>query len=98
MIVVAKIKAKSGQEAEMERALSEMVAKVQQEAGTLAYTLHRSQKDPSVFMFYEKYADMEAFAFHGGTPYFKDLMKTTAPMMDGAPQLDTYDEVVGLKR
>lgn len=98
MIVVAEIKAKLGQAAAMEKALEEMVAKVDKEAGTLVYTLHRSQKDPSVFMFYEKYADMEAFALHGKTPYFKELMKTTAPMMDGAPQIDTYDEVVGLKR
>ncbi|MBI9084870.1 MAG: antibiotic biosynthesis monooxygenase [Desulfobacterales bacterium] len=98
MIVVAKIKAKSGQAAEMEKTLQEMVAKVGKEAGTLVYTLHRSQKDPSIFMFYEKYTDMDAFAFHGSTPYFKELMKTTAPMMDGAPQIDTYDEVVGLKR
>lgn len=98
MIVVARIKAKAGEEEAMEKVLRDMVGKVKQEPGTLAYTLHRAQNDSTVFLFYEKYADMEAFAFHGGTPYFKELMKTTAPMMDGAPQIDTYDELVGLDR
>ena len=44
MIVVAKLKAKKGEEAKMEAALRDMVAKVAQEQGTLTYTLHRAQK------------------------------------------------------
>ena len=51
MIVVAKLKAKTGEETKMEEALRGMVEKVAQEEGTLTYTLHRAQKDPSVFLF-----------------------------------------------
>jgi quinol monooxygenase YgiN len=40
MIVVAKLKAKTGEEAKMEEALRGMVEKVAQEEGTLTYTLH----------------------------------------------------------
>jgi quinol monooxygenase YgiN len=98
MIVVAKVKAKPGCEGEMETALTEMVAKVEKETGTLAYTLHRSHKDPSVFMFYEKYADAAAFAAHGATPYFKTLVEAILPLLDGDLEMETYNEVVGLKR
>ena len=45
MIVVARLKAKSGEEAKVEEALRDMVLKVAQEEGTFAYTLHRSQWD-----------------------------------------------------
>jgi quinol monooxygenase YgiN len=40
MIVVAKLKAETGEEAKMEKALRDLVEKVAQEEGTLTYTLH----------------------------------------------------------
>ena len=76
MIVVAKLKAKSGEEEKMEKALVDIIPKVEQEEGTLMYTLHKSQKDPTVFLFYEKYTDKEALKFHSATPYFAELFGT----------------------
>ena len=87
MIVVAKLKAKVGEEANMEEALRGMVTKVAQEEGTLAYTLHRAQQDPSVFLFYEKYRDAAALKAHSSTPYFKELFGALKPMLDGAPEI-----------
>ena len=98
MVVVAKIKAKSGEEAKMEEALRSMVTKVQQEEGTLTYTLHRSQKDSTQFMFYEKYRDGQALKDHSSTPYFKELFATLGPLIDGAPQIEMYDEIAQLKK
>jgi quinol monooxygenase YgiN len=98
MIVVAKLKAKSGEEAKMEEALRDMVLKVAQEEGTFAYTLHRSQKDPAQFMFYEKYRDGQALKDHSATPYFKELFATLGPLIDGAPQIEMYDEIAKLKK
>jgi quinol monooxygenase YgiN len=46
MIVVAKLKTKTGEEAKMEKALRGLIEKVAQEEGTLTYTLHRAQKEP----------------------------------------------------
>ena len=54
MIVVAKIKARSGEESKMADALQAMVSKVEKEEGTLIYTLHQAQNDPTQFLFYEK--------------------------------------------
>jgi quinol monooxygenase YgiN len=98
MIVIAKLKAKAGEEAKMEEALRAMVAKVAREEGTLIYTLHRSQKDPTQFLFYEAYADAEAFKHHSATPYFKELFGTLQPLLDGAPQIEMYTEVVRAKK
>ena len=97
MIVVAKLKAKSGEEEKMEEALRGMVAKVAQEEGTLTYTLHRSQKDPSLFLFYEKYVDDAALKTHSSTPYFKELFGALQSMLYGAPKIEMYDELVRVR-
>jgi quinol monooxygenase YgiN len=97
MIVVAKLKAKVGEEANMEDALRGMVTKVAQEEGTLTYTLHRAQQDPSVFLFYEKYRDAAALKTHSSTPYFKELFGALKPMLDGAPEIEMYDELARLR-
>jgi quinol monooxygenase YgiN len=64
----------------------------------LAYTLHRNRKDPCVFMFYEKYQDAAALKTHSATPYFKELFKFLEPMLDGAPEIDMYEELAQLEK
>lgn len=97
MIVVAKIKAAKGREAEMEQALVDVVSKVKEEAGTLIYTLHRDQNDPCVFLFYEKYKDMDALVAHSSTPHFKALFKTIKPLLECAPEITMYHELAGIR-
>jgi len=97
MIVVAKLKAKTGEETKMEEALRGMVAKVAQEQGTLTYTLHRSQKDPSMFLFYEKYQDAAALKAHSSTPYFKELFGALKSQLAGAPEIEMYDELARVR-
>lgn len=98
MIVVAKLKAKSGEESKMEEALRGMVSKVEAEEGTLMYSLHRSQKDPTQFLFYEKYTDGEALKAHSETPYFKELFGALQPLIDGPPEIELYDELAALSK
>jgi len=98
MIVVAKLKAKSGEESKMADALKAMVAKVEKEEGTLIYTLHQAQNDPTQFLFYEKYSDSEALKAHSSTPYFKELFGTLKPLLDGAPEIEMYTEIAGIQR
>ena len=98
MIVIAKLKAKSGEESKMADALRAMVSKVEKEEGTLVYTLHQAQNDPTQFLFYEKYADGEALKAHSSTPYFKELFGTLKPLLDGAPEIAMYTEIASLQK
>jgi len=98
MIVIAKLKARSGDESKMEEALRAMVSKVEAEEGTLMYSLHRSQKDPTRFLFYEKYKDAEALKAHSETAYFKELSGVLQPLIEGAPEIEMYDEVAALRK
>ncbi len=96
MVVVAILKAIEGKEEEMAKVLSDMVPKVQEEEGTLVYTLHRDVNDPSKFMFYEKYKDSDALKVHSTTPYFKELFNTLKHLLAGEPEISMYSEVVGI--
>jgi len=98
MIVVAKLKAKNGQESKMAAALQAMVSNVEKEEGTLIYTLHQAQDDPTQFLLYEKYTDAQAFKTHSSTPYIKELFGTLGPLMDGAPEIGMYTEIAQLQK
>ena len=98
MIVVARLKAKSGAESKMADALQAMVSKVEKEEGTLVYTLHQAQNDPTQFLIYEKYTDGEALKAHSSTPYFKELSGTLKPLLDGAPVIEMYNELAAIQR
>jgi quinol monooxygenase YgiN len=93
LIVVAVLKAKEGKEKEMEEALKKVVPQVAAEEGTLMYALHRAKKDPTKFLFYEKYKDKEALNAHSSTTYFMELFGTIGPLLDGNPSIDIYEEL-----
>ena len=97
MIVVAKLKAKSGEESKMADALKAVVSKVEKEEGTLIYTLHQAQNDPTQFLLYEKYIDAQALKAHSLTPYFKELFGILKPLMDGAPEIEMYTEIARIQ-
>ena len=98
MIVVAKLKAKKGEEEKMENALKGIIPEVEKEEGTLVYTLHRSQNNPGIFLFYEKYRDANALTHHSTTPHFKSLFGDILPLLDGQPEIEMYEELGGIKR
>ena len=87
IVLIAMLKAQKGKEKKVEDILRGMIPSVQNEKGTLEYILHRSQKDPTEFLFYEEYADQAALDFHGRTSYFKDLGRNLDGLLDGAPRV-----------
>lgn len=93
MVVVAKLTALAGKEEELEQALLGIIPKVKNEEGTLVYTLHKDQSNPNVFLFYEKYKDMDALVAHSSTDYFKALFKQIKSLLDGHPEIKTYTEL-----
>ena len=96
MIVVAKIKVKQGREAQAEAAFRKQIDFVtREEPGTLVYLLHRGRKERGTFLFYEKYADTEAFDRHGKTSAIQELFKALQGLLDGPPSIELYDELGG---
>jgi quinol monooxygenase YgiN len=73
VILTAMVKAKAGEEAAVKEALMSLVGPTRKEPGCLCYNLHQSRTDPTQFMFYEQWANKDAFDAHGKTPHMKAL-------------------------
>ena len=98
LTIVAKMKIKAGKEGDAEAALRDMIAYVgRSEPGTLRYALHRSVGDPTQLLMYEQYADQSAVDEHGTSERIQHLFATLAPLLDGQPSIEMYDEVAGKK-
>jgi len=93
IVVVAKIKAKAGEEGKVEKALRDVLPKVREEEGTLEYLLNRSQSDPSTLMVLEKYKDMDAFMAHGSSPYLAEMFTEILPVLDGDLSVELFDDL-----
>lgn len=94
LTIVARMKIKSGREKDAEAALLDMMAYVRSaEKGTLRYTLHRAVGDPTHLLMYEQYADQAAVDTHGTSERIQHLFATLAPLLDGQPSIEMYEEV-----
>lgn len=92
--VLAKLKVKAGSEAAFEAAGKDMIAAVRaNEPGTLAYTLHKSVKDPTEFWFYEQYADQAALDAHGKTPHMREFGGKIGASLEGRPEIHVLAEL-----
>lgn len=65
--------ARPGKEAELNRALTAMLAPTRKEAGCINYDLHVAPDDPSKFLFYENWVSKEHHAAHDKTPHVQGL-------------------------
>ena len=73
VILTAMVKAKPDQVEAVKEALMSLVGPTRKEPGCLCYNLHQSKTDPTQFLFYEQWANKDAFDAHGKTPHMKAL-------------------------
>ena len=73
-VVVARFTAESGSEDKVAALLAEMIPHALGEPGCRAYIVNRLEDDPAVFLLYEQYIDADAFAEHGKTEAFNDIV------------------------
>ena len=96
LIVVARIKARAGRGDELEEVFSRMVDYVtENEPETLTYICSRSTTDPEQFIFFERYTTQKAFEHHSSSEQFQELAGSIQGKVDGAVEIETYEEVAG---
>ena len=83
LTLIASMKAKPGQEEELGRRLSALVAPSRQEEGCINYDLHRSNDDPAVWMLYENWRSKADLDLHFETPYLKDFLGRAEEVLAG---------------
>ena len=64
MYVAGTLRIKEGKGEKTKSLLEEWFRKIEKEEGTLIYSVFRSKKDPNQYLFFEKYRDEDASAFH----------------------------------
>jgi len=91
--VVARIRAAAGKADALAALLIEQVGVVRKsEPGCLAYRLHRSAKDPDLFLFYETYKDDAALDAHRKSPHLAAYRQRREQegLVDGAAEVDIF--------
>lgn len=96
--VVAKLQAVPGKEEELKQVLTTMVGQVKEkEAGAVpVYSLHVSDTDPTLFLFYENYANADAFAEHSQTDHMKAMGASLAGLLAGRPVIERYTRIASV--
>lgn len=69
VMVVARVKAKPGQESKVKQECLSLVAPSRAEKGCINYDLFRALDDPTLFIFYENWASREDIERHLETPH-----------------------------
>ncbi len=68
LTIVARIKAKAGQENALASELAKLITPTLLEAGCLQYDLHRDLEDPGNFLFFENWETKEQWLAHMESP------------------------------
>ncbi len=83
LTVVAKLSAKPGKGDELATILRE-------QAAALVYRLHRSKKNPDLFLFYEQYRSDAAFDAHRKAPHLAAFRERRDPLVAGPAEVEFY--------
>jgi quinol monooxygenase YgiN len=93
LTVVARLRAAKGKSDALAALLAEQVAVVRNaEPGCLIYRVHRSTREPELFLFYEMYADDAAFDFHRTAPHLAAYRqrRESEGLTDGAVEVEIF--------
>lgn len=93
LTVVAQLKAKPGNEAQVREILLSAVAPSRKDAGCLNYDLHQGQDDPSVFVFHENWTSKAHLEQHLAKPELKAILGKIAPLLLEPPQILLLDKI-----
>jgi quinol monooxygenase YgiN len=82
LTVIAYMRAKPGQEAELRAALEALIQPTTGERGCVNYDLHQGVEDPSVFFFYENWDSAGDLDAHLDAPHLQDFSARLGDLLD----------------
>jgi quinol monooxygenase YgiN len=91
--VVARGRAKPGQEARVREALTAVLAPTRAEPGCINYDLHVSLSDPRDFLIHENWQSAAALEAHFQTPHIKKLFELLPALVEGQPDITQWKMV-----
>ena len=96
LAVIAKIKVKDGKADDMVQLIKNIIPAVQQEEGTLYYTVNKDRTDPNLVVVVEKYKDDAAFGVHSSSTHLAELFGKAQALVEGEMELMMMDEIASI--
>ena len=93
LTVIARMRARNGQEARLREELQRLVAPSRAEAGCLLYDLHESTTDPGSFVFYETWKSHEELDTHFQRPHMLAILPLLPDLLDGPLELTKWTKL-----
>jgi quinol monooxygenase YgiN len=94
LTVVARVRAKAGQEARLRQELQRLVAPTCAEEGCLRYDLHESTTEPGWFLLYETWKSEADLQAHFQTPYLKAFFQMVPELADGPSEITKWTKLM----
>ena len=91
--MVARIRAKPGNEERVREELLRVVAPTRAEAGCINYDMHQSTDDARLFMFHENWVSKEALDDHLKTPHLTALLAVLPDLLAEPLDLSLWSKV-----
>jgi quinol monooxygenase YgiN len=91
--IVATFQAKPGKEAELKKALINLVAPTHKEAGCINYDLHVSREDPAKFLFYENWTSKAHLDAHLQNTHIQVLLPRLDELCVGMPEIKLWEKI-----
>lgn len=85
-----RVKIKAGAGEKFEAAFAAARKETRKEKGNLAYDLNRSADEDTVYVLYERWADLAALQAHLKTPHVTKLFQEVGDLFEGQPELRVY--------
>jgi quinol monooxygenase YgiN len=93
LTVVARVRAKTGQETRLRLELQRLVAPTLTEAGCLRYDLHESTTEPRWFLLYETWKSEADLQAHFQTSYLKAFFQMAPELTDGPSEITKWTKL-----
>ncbi|MBO7522643.1 MAG: antibiotic biosynthesis monooxygenase [Bacteroidales bacterium] len=79
--IVARVEVSAGKEEAFKAAAQGVINGTRKEAGNISYNLYECVGTPTKFIFYEEYADDDAFQFHANSDHFNTFAKAIKDLL-----------------
>ena len=97
LTLIARVRAKAGQEARLRRELMGLVAPTLAEPGCLRYDLHESNDQAGVFLFYEAWTSETGLDAHFQTPHMQAYLQKVPELVEGSIELTKWTKVLPIQ-
>ena len=93
VLLTARFKIKPGKEDEAEKILISLIEPTRSEKGCVFYYLHRVKDDKGHFLFYECFANQEAFEEHAAKSYIRGFLDRTDELCSEPPDIKFLEKI-----